>query len=228
MSTDAGSTKGLEDFVVVDINATVLKRLREEHLYYFIRSRDELLRLERSDDSETTRLLRRQSLRVLEKTWRNVLRTLRSELPKKLDELLSKLQPEFQAKGGSPRCSRGSTPSTPPSPSTEVPRFLARAHTSEPLCVQESGAAVTDRPASPRKRKNSATVAPEFRVVKDIDEPTIASEEDTTIDLTNKPTEKRPLTRDEVQSTSPRKKTKKTSQVRLSKFSCLGVTNFAR
>ncbi|KAI0516789.1 hypothetical protein F5B22DRAFT_606504 [Xylaria bambusicola] len=213
MSIDAGSTKGLEDFVVADINAVILKRLREEHLYHFIRARDELYRLERSDDSETIRLLRRQSLRMLEKTWRNILGTLRSELPKGLDQLLSKLQPEFQAMGGSPI--RGKTASNPPSPSTEVPRLLGRAHAPGLQTIQESGAAVTGGPVSPRKRKDSATIAPEFRVVKDIDELSIATEEAMPIDLTNKPTQKRPLAREEVQTTSPKKKARRAPQMNL-------------
>lgn len=96
MATDVESVEELGSAAVADISAFVARRLREEHLYHFIRSRDELLRLERPDDSEIDRLLRSQYLRSLEKTWDGVLQTLRAELPKALDQLFSNFKPEFK------------------------------------------------------------------------------------------------------------------------------------
>ncbi|KAI1186477.1 hypothetical protein F5B17DRAFT_431485 [Nemania serpens] len=96
MATDTESAEELGSAAVADISAFVARRFREEHLYHFIRSRDELLRLERPDDSETIRLLRSQYLRSLEKTWDSVLQTLRTELPKALDQLFSNFKPEFR------------------------------------------------------------------------------------------------------------------------------------
>lgn len=96
MATDAESIEELGSAAVADISAFVARRLREEHLYHFIRSRDELLRPARPDDPETIRLLRSQYLRSLEKTWDGVLQILRTELPKALDQLLSNFKPEFQ------------------------------------------------------------------------------------------------------------------------------------
>ncbi|TGJ78257.1 hypothetical protein E0Z10_g10508 [Xylaria hypoxylon] len=210
MSIDADSVEGLGDVVVADINALVARRLREEHLYHFIRSRDELLRLERSDDSETIRLLRRQYLRGLEQTWRAVLQTLRSELPKTLDQLFSKLQPEFQTAGGSPSLSRDNTPVNLPSTSAKTSRPL-RTHTPEPMPSQASDASGINSPIA-RNRERSPAPTPDTTVfMKDEELGTGIGAEPLELDSPNKPSEKRALTPEET-ITSPKKKPRRTAQ----------------
>ncbi|KAI0876301.1 hypothetical protein GGS24DRAFT_452079 [Hypoxylon argillaceum] len=115
MAVIIDSVEELGPRVVADISALVARRLREEYLYHFLRHRDDLLRLERSDDSEFSRLLRSQNLHSLEKTWDSVLETLRSDLPKTLDQLFSNFKPEFQT-GGLP-----SALDVTPNPSTSGP-----------------------------------------------------------------------------------------------------------
>ncbi|KAI1304498.1 hypothetical protein F5Y03DRAFT_357525 [Xylaria venustula] len=208
MSLDSKAVKGLGDFVVADIKTLVARRLRGEHLYQFIRARDDLLRPARSDDSETIRLLRDQSLRGLEHTWGIVLETLRSELPGALDQLFSKLQPEFQVGGGSPQRSREHTPLDPASASTEVPKLLARACTPGPPSAQEANVSVLDTTGG-----RSVTFAPEIISGAEIEEPTPSIEVDNPVtDSLKKEPEKRPLPVEEPEITSPRKRAKKVTQ----------------
>ncbi|KAI0424166.1 hypothetical protein F5Y09DRAFT_325200 [Xylaria sp. FL1042] len=212
MSLESKSIEDLGDFVVADINATVARRLREEHLYQFIRTRDDLLRLERNDDSETIRLLRHQSLRGLEKTWGSVLQTLRSELPRTLDQLFSKLQPEFRITRGSPSSSRNNTPLAPSSASIETPQPFARENTPTPegaADVSVAGSPILDNDT----RGRSVTFAPEVFSVAKIEEPTIVIETGSpTIESSERSSEKRPLVAEEPESTSPKKRAKRTSQ----------------
>ncbi|KAI1422868.1 hypothetical protein F5Y12DRAFT_574628 [Xylaria sp. FL1777] len=214
MFTDAESVAGLGDFVVADINALIAKRLREEHLYHFIRSRDDLLRLERNDDSDTIRLLRHQSLRVLEKTWASVLQTLRSELPRTLDHLFSKLQPEFRIAGDSPSRSRDITPLTPLDASVEVPRLLATAYTPRPMPAQEPEASGADSPVL--GNKNRDLFAPDIASVAKTEELSTATEVEPPAD---KPSEKRPLSPQDLEITSPKKKAKRTPRTETTLYS---------
>lgn len=112
MAIDGDPAGGLEAAAVADIEMLVAKRLREEHLQHFLRTRDELLRLQRPDDSETIRLLRRRQLHTLKEAWDGVLRALRSELPGALDQLFASLEPEFQERPPSVRVS-DAAPSAP-------------------------------------------------------------------------------------------------------------------
>ncbi|KAI0972743.1 hypothetical protein F4678DRAFT_50672 [Xylaria arbuscula] len=209
MSLDSKAVKGLGDFVLADIKALVARRLHEEHLYQFIRARDDLLRPARSDDSETIRLLRDQSLRGLEKTWGSMLQTLRSELPGTLDQLFSKLQPEFRVGGGSPLRSREHTPLTPASASTEVQRLLARAYTPGPPSALETGVSA----GLDSTRGRSVTFAPDIISITESEEPTPSIELDNpVIDSVKKEPEKRPLPAEELEITSPKKRAKKTTQ----------------
>ncbi|KAJ3557353.1 hypothetical protein NPX13_g9944 [Xylaria arbuscula] len=71
-------------------------------------------------------------------------------------------------------------------------------------------------PAIPSTRHNSTTAAPEFRVVKDIDELSpVVEAESSIIDLTKRKTDKRPLASGGADSIAPRKKAKRTSQLDL-------------
>lgn len=208
------STDGLEDFVVGDITTAIAVRLRQEHLYHFIRSRDDLLRLERDDDSETIRILRRQSLRGLEKTWNSILRALRDNLPMMLDQLLDKLQPEFQATGSSPSRSFRVTPSTPAPVSVDFPRPVSRVLSPRVLRSLESEASVAGSSMLSSGRDGSATIGPEFCAANEVEGISpVTGTEPVVIDLANKPTEKRPLPRDEAESRSPKKKAKRTTVV---------------
>ncbi|KAI1171208.1 hypothetical protein F4777DRAFT_566263 [Nemania sp. FL0916] len=122
MTLDIESIEELGPKVVADIGAWVTSRLREEHLYQFIRSRDEILRLERPDDSETIRILRSQYLKSLEKAWNGVLQALRRDLPTTLDQLLENFKPEFQGTSGLSARPNDDDPFDFPSASTNVPR----------------------------------------------------------------------------------------------------------
>ncbi|GAW21550.1 hypothetical protein ANO14919_110730 [Xylariales sp. No.14919] len=210
MSMEADSVEGLGDVVVADINTLVARRLREEHLYHFICTRDEVLRLERSDDSETIRLLRRQSLHLLEKTWSSVLQALRSELPRTLDELFKKLQPEFQIGSGSLSLSRDNTPVNLPSTSTRTPRPLAT-HTPEPIPAHVSDASATNSPIT-HNRDRSPAPTPDTTVFTKTEETSTGIDASVPVaDSADKPSEKRALTPEET-TASPKKKARRTHQ----------------
>ncbi|KAI1277491.1 hypothetical protein F5Y07DRAFT_407362 [Xylaria sp. FL0933] len=214
MSFNAESAAGLGDFVVADISALVARRLREEHLCQFNRTRDDLLRLERKDDSETIRILRRQSLRGLKKTWDSVLQTLRSELPRTLDQLLSELQPEFQIERVPASLSRDITPLSP-SASIEIPKPFSRANAPTP-----SREADASMPGSPildsGARGRSVTFAPAASAPTKNEEPSTAIETEPPvtdlIDLAEKPPEKRPLAAEGPENPLPKKRAKRTPQ----------------
>ncbi|KAI1352974.1 hypothetical protein F5Y01DRAFT_278323 [Xylaria sp. FL0043] len=215
MSFNAESAAGLGDFVVADISALVARRLREEHLCQFNRTRDDLLRLERNDDSETSRLLRHQSLRNLEKTWASVLQTLRSELPRTLDELFNELQPEFRIEKDPPSRTRDVTPLSPSSASIETPKPFSRANAPTPSREADAfmpGSPILDSGA----RARSVTFAPAVFAPAKTEEPTSAIETEAPvidmIDSAEKSSEKRPLAAEEPETILPKKRAKRTPQ----------------
>ncbi|RYC54418.1 hypothetical protein CHU98_g11793 [Xylaria longipes] len=208
MASDVESVEAVESAIVADIRTLVTRRLREEHLQDFVRTRNELLQLERSDAPETMRLLRRQNLRVLEKTWDRVLQALRNELPNMLDQIFSNLQPEFQETAGLSASLLGSTSTTQPV-SVETPS--ATNYTFEPMPAPASGVSVTTSPTA--NRACSVTFAPNTTVFEEAEEPSTSIEAETPVlDSTNEPSNKRALDPEEPAITSISKKAKKTPQ----------------
>ncbi|KAI3323624.1 hypothetical protein HD806DRAFT_94392 [Xylariaceae sp. AK1471] len=159
MSSDIESVEVLGAGAVADISTLIERRLREEHLDHFIRSRDELMRLEHPDDSKIIRQLRRQYLHALEKTWDSLLQNLRSELPKSLDEVLNKLKQEFPKAGGSAAGSLYTTPLTPLSASTKIAGF--RLTNQDP---KVSDATATSPTPNNHNCSISTTLSPAFAV----------------------------------------------------------------
>ncbi|KAJ8132559.1 hypothetical protein O1611_g1066 [Lasiodiplodia mahajangana] len=106
--------------IVADINALVAKTLLDKYLSDFIHWRDRLLQEARPDDPETVVILRAGSLSNMQTTWDVVLQTVRSELPKTLDQLLSDLKPKFQGTRRPPSPYDG-LPTLPPPVVTEAP-----------------------------------------------------------------------------------------------------------
>ncbi|KAI0817239.1 hypothetical protein GGR55DRAFT_9064 [Xylaria sp. FL0064] len=215
MSFNSESAAGLGDFVLADISALVARRLREEHLCQFNRTRDDLLQLERNGDSKTSRLLRHQSLRNLEKTWASVLQTLRSDLPRTLDQLFSELQPEFQIERVPPSRSRDITPLSPSSTSIEIPKLFARANAPTPS--READASMPGSPVlDSGARGRSVTFAPAVFALAKKEEPSTAIETEAPavdlIDSAEKSSEKRPLAAEERENTLPKKRAKRTPQ----------------
>lgn len=138
MTSDVESAETV-DVIVADIKTIVARRLREEHLDSFVHTRNNLLRLERSSGHETERLLHRQHVRSVDKTWNRVLQTLRSELPNTLDQLISNLQPEFQEAAGLPPSLADSKSATLPV-SAESPNVTN--YTFNPMPAPASGVSI--------------------------------------------------------------------------------------
>jgi hypothetical protein len=157
MSSVNASVDVLVASAVADISTLVGRSLLERHLDDFIRSRDALIRL--MGDCDTLHMLHRQSLRDLEDTWDSLFQNLRSELPKTLDELLNKLQKEFRQAEDSSTGSLPTAPLTPPSATTEVPRFHLTNQAPE-----ESDATITTKPTS-NNRERSATLSADLAAV---------------------------------------------------------------
>ncbi|KAI0470292.1 hypothetical protein F4859DRAFT_486320 [Xylaria cf. heliscus] len=208
MASDAEFIEGVGAVIVADIKTMVAKRLREEYLHKFVRLRNELLQLDRPDDSETMRLLRRPYLQDVEKQWDRALQTLRSELPTALDQLFRDLQSEFQEATGLPVSS--AEPRTTALPvSTETRGAINR--TPEPKSAPALGVSKTTSPTSNRAR--SVTLAPNAAVVEEGEAQSTAIERSTPVlDSTNERSNKRVLDPEEPDLTIISKKAKKTPQ----------------
>ncbi|KAI0103165.1 hypothetical protein GGR51DRAFT_256960 [Nemania sp. FL0031] len=177
--------------MLADISALVSKRLREEYLYAFIRSRDGFLRQERPDDSETLVMLRAQCLSTLDTTWDGALQIFRSELPKAVDQVLSDMKPKLSAERRSP------SPYDDPS--------IASPLVSEALDVSQttgSQAMIRFRPLSPSTKDG---------------EPGSAAAElaSSALALADKPSRKRALDPKESIPEPSKLKAKRTRQIRI-------------
>ncbi|KAH8163515.1 hypothetical protein CIB48_g4712 [Xylaria polymorpha] len=207
MTSDVESAETV-DVIVADIKTIVARRLREEHLDSFVHTRNNLLRLERSSGHETERLLHRQHVRSVDKTWNRVLQTLRSELPNTLDQLISNLQPEFQEAAGLPPSLADSKSATLPV-SAESPNVTN--YTFNPMPAPASGVSMTASPTANRAR--SVTLAPNTTVFDEDEEQNMAMEAETpAFNSTDISSNKRALDPEDPESTSASKKVKKTHQ----------------
>ncbi|KAI0447459.1 hypothetical protein F4803DRAFT_574659 [Xylaria telfairii] len=207
MSSDVESAETV-DVIVTDIKTIVAKRLREEHLDSFVHTRNNLLELERSSGHETERLLHRQHVRSVDKTWNRVLQTLRSELPNTLDQLINNLQPEFQdAAGLSP--SLVDSKSAMPPVSAESPSVTN--YTFNPAPAPASGVSIAASPTANRAR--SVTLAPNTSVFDEDEEQSMAMEAETPVfNSTDISSNKRALGPEDPEITSSSKKAKKIHQ----------------
>ncbi|KAI0459250.1 hypothetical protein F5B21DRAFT_525991 [Xylaria acuta] len=208
MANDIESVEGVGAIIVADVQNIVARRLREKYLHDFIRVRNELLLLDRPNDTETMRLLRRPCIRELEKRWDGALQTLRSELPKTLDQLFTNLQPEFQEAAGLPVSPLD--PTAAPLPvSTEIRNVTD--YTFEPIPAKAAGVSVTTSPTVNRAR--SITLAPNTAAFEEDEAQSTAIEaENPVFDSTDEPSNKRALDPEEAEITCISKKAKKTPQ----------------
>ncbi|KAI1747954.1 hypothetical protein F4782DRAFT_391614 [Xylaria castorea] len=208
MASDVECLEGVGAVIMADIKTIIAERLREEYLHPFIRLRNVLLLSDRPDDSKTMRLLSQPYIRDLEKKWDSTLQALRNELPKTLDQLFSKLQPEFHEAAGFPVSPLNLT-STPLPASTET-RSVGN-YTFEPIPTTAAGVSVKTSPTVNRAR--SVTLAPNSTVVKEAKNSSTAIEVETSVfDSADEPSNKRALDPEEPAITPISKKSKKTPQ----------------
>ncbi|KAI0409678.1 hypothetical protein F4802DRAFT_593315 [Xylaria palmicola] len=214
MLTDVESIERLGTAVLADIKSTVARRLVDEHLHHFVRSRDELLRLERPDDSETIRLLRHQILHGLEQAWNNVLQRLRSGLPDALDQLFNSLQLQFHVAENARDGPRSTRSLSPPPTSTELPSVTN--YTFEPVLSDLSDIFETASP--PNTRARSITLAPNVTAAEDDEGPSATvGMEGPVVCSAGKVSNKRAVDRDEPVVVSPPKRTRRTPQTSIHK-----------